>query len=157
MNKRFNGSGWWVMNKWLHEHCHLVVCRRLLLIYYRRVFVLLCLYSSWSTNYYELRKNISSRFSGNSEAYALELLENLEVMFLRYYAFIVSSKGVSKGVSMFRLNEAPFLLTPDICTFNMTVRFHEQLLRQDIRKRFNFLEKSSIHVFSLIFPYLTWL
>ena len=31
------------------------------------------------------RKHISSRFSGNSEAFASELLENLEEMFPRYY------------------------------------------------------------------------
>ena len=34
--------------------------------------------------YYKYRGNISSRFSSNSEAFASELLENLEEMFLRY-------------------------------------------------------------------------
>ena len=33
----------------------------------------------------QLRENISSKFSRNSEADASEFLENLEEMFLRYY------------------------------------------------------------------------
>ena len=40
---------------------------------------------AYITNYYQERKHIPSRFSNNSEAYASELLENLEDMFSLYY------------------------------------------------------------------------
>ena len=36
-------------------------------------------------HHYKWRRNISSKFSGNSEAFALELQENTETMIPRYY------------------------------------------------------------------------
>ena len=54
-------------------------------MYYRRN--IHTVFRSWLTNYYQYRENIYLRLSNNSEAFASELLENLEEVFPRYYMY----------------------------------------------------------------------